>query len=80
MATYRSTFCFRWEVGLGLTILQNEYNKIRKSIEKIYRYTIAYMRVFNNYFISKSTTTFSVNGWLWQVKIKPASTSSGSKP
>ena len=31
------------------------------------------------YFTSKSTTIFSVSGWLWQVRINPCATSSSSK-
>ena len=33
-----------------------------------------------HYFTSKSTTTLSVFGWLWQVRIYPCSTSSSSRP
>jgi len=33
-----------------------------------------------NYFTSKSTTTFSVLGWLWQVRIYPCCISSSSRP
>ena len=36
-------------------------------------------RVRLPYFTSKSTTIFSVNGWLWQVSINPCATSSSSK-